>query len=41
MHINNNYIGRNFGGISYQIDIDFNLEFEDIKNEMKNLMKRY
>ena len=33
----NNYIERNFGGISYEIDIDFNLEYEDIKNEMKKL----
>jgi hypothetical protein len=33
----NNYIERNFGGISNEIDIDFNLEFEDIKNEMKKL----
>jgi len=29
-----NYIERNFGGISYEIDIDFNLEPNDIKEEM-------
>jgi hypothetical protein len=33
----NNYIDRNFGGISYEIDIDFTLEFEDIKDEMEEL----
>ena len=33
----NNFIERNFGGISYDIDIDFNLEFEDIKIEMGKL----
>ena len=33
----NNYIERNFGGISYEIDIDFTLEFEDIKDEMEEL----
>ena len=33
----NNYIERNFGGISYEINIDFTLEFEDIKDEMEEL----
>ena len=33
----NNFIERNFGGIRYDIDIDFNLEFEDIKDKMKVL----
>ena len=33
----NNSIERNFGGISYEIDIDFDLVFEDIKDEMKIL----
>ena len=33
----NTFIERNFGGISYDIDIDFNLEYEDIKLEMKTL----
>ena len=33
----NNYIERNFGGISYEIDIDFDLEFEDIKDDLKKL----
>jgi len=34
----NNHIERNFGGISYEIDIDFNdLDFEDIRDEMKKL----
>ena len=37
MPIINNFIERNFGGISYDIDIDFNLEFEDIKIEMGKL----
>ena len=32
-----NYIERNFGGISYEIDINFELEPEDIKEEMKIL----
>jgi len=32
-----NYIERNFGGINYEIDIDFDLEFDDIKNEMNRL----
>ena len=27
-----NFIERNFGGINYEIDKDFNLEFEDIKD---------
>ena len=33
------YIERNFGGITYEIDIDFNLEIDDIKGEMKILRK--
>ena len=34
----NDYIERNFGGISYEIDIDFDsLNLEDIKEEMKKL----
>ena len=33
----NTFIERNFGGISYDIDIDFNLIFDDIKNEMTKL----
>ena len=33
----NNFIERNFGGITYGIDINFNLEFEYIKEQMKEL----
>ena len=33
----NNFIERNFGGINYEIDIDFDLEFEDIKDEFYKL----
>ena len=33
----NNYIERNFGGINYDIDIDFNLGFDDIKLELEKL----
>jgi len=33
----NNFIERNFGGISYKIDIDFNLVFDDIKEEIETL----
>ena len=33
----NNSIERNFGGISYEIDIDFDLVFDDIKEEIKIL----
>ena len=33
----NDYIERNFGGIRYQIDIDFDLVFDDIKPEMEKL----
>ena len=29
------YIERNFGGVNYEIDIDFNLEKEDISEEIK------
>ena len=32
-----NYIERNFGGISYEIDIDFNSRCNDIRNEMESL----
>ena len=31
------YIERNFGGISNEIDIDFNIQPDDIKEEMNNL----
>ena len=31
------YIERNFGGISYEIDIDFNNQPEDIRDEMNDL----
>jgi len=33
----NNFIERNFGGINYDINIDFNLEFDDIKLDMEKL----
>ena len=33
----NKYIERNFGGISYYIDINFDLEFDDIKEDMERL----
>ena len=33
----NKYIERNFGGISYYIDINFDLEFDDIKEDMEKL----
>ena len=33
----NNYIERNFGGINYEIDINFELEIYDIKEEMGTL----
>jgi len=33
----NNFIERNFGGIRYDIDINFNLEFDDIKEKMRIL----
>ena len=36
------YIERNFGGISYEIDIDFKLELKDISqkfNNVKNILK--
>ena len=32
-----NYIERNFGGINYEIDIDFNLRSADIRDEMEKL----
>ena len=32
-----NYIERNFGGISYEIDIDFNLQADDIRDEIRQL----
>ena len=31
------YIERNFGGIDYEIDIDFNIGFDDIKTKIKSL----
>jgi hypothetical protein len=34
-----NYIERNFGGISYEIDIYFNLLTENTKEDMKILKK--
>ena len=33
----NNFIERNFGGIIYEIDIDFTFEPEDIRDNMKKL----
>ena len=36
----NNFIERNFGGISYDIDIDFNLVFDDIKLKMETLKEK-
>ena len=33
----NNFIERNFRGISFNLDIDFDLKFEDIKYEMEKL----
>ena len=36
----NNFIERNFGGINYDIDIDFKSQFEDIKKEMKLLEEK-
>ena len=36
----NHFIERNFGGITYDIDIDFDLEFEDIKENMKILKEQ-
>ena len=33
------YIERNFGGIDYEIDIDFSLNLGDIDNEVKSLQK--
>ena len=38
------HIERNFGGINYDIDIDFNLNFEDINynlQKIKNILKNY
>ena len=32
-----NYIERNFGGITYEIDIDFNLQTNDIREDMGKL----
>ena len=40
MPIINNIIERNFGGITYEIDIDFNLEPEDIKEIMEKLKNK-
>ena len=36
----NAFIERNFGGISYNIDIDFNLIFDDIKEDMEKLKEK-
>ena len=36
----NHFIERNFGGITYDIDIDFNLEFSDIIENMKTLKEQ-
>ena len=33
------YIERNFGGIEYEIDINFNLVLDDIKNELELIQK--
>ena len=33
----NKYIERNFGGITYNLDINFDLEFTDIQNEIKTI----
>ena len=38
------YIERNFGGIDYEIDINFNIGFEDIKTkirDLKNILEDY
>ena len=35
----NHFIERNFGGITYDIDIDFNLILDDIKGDMEKLKK--
>ena len=35
----NHYIERNFGGVTYEIDIDFDLELEDIRETMNELKK--
>ena len=43
-HIIKKYIERNFGGIEYEIDIDFNLNFEDIIENIKfikNIFSKY
>ena len=34
MTIIEKYIERNFGGIEYEIDIDLNLEFDDIRENI-------
>ena len=36
-NIINDFIERNFGGITYDIDIDFNLVLDDIKEEIGTL----
>ena len=40
VEIINKCIERNFGGITYDIDIDFNLEFGDIQDRMKILKEK-
>ncbi len=40
----NKYIERNFVGIEYEFDIDLDLAFEDIKNDVdliKNILEDY
>ena len=39
VYIINYYIERNFGGINYEINIDFDLEFNDINCEMERLKR--
>ena len=44
VEIINKYIERNFGGIEYEIDIDLNFRFEDIKDYIeliKNILEEY
>ena len=44
VQIINKYIERNFGGITYEIDINFNLKLDNIKNELisiKNIFEDY
>ena len=41
VHIINNFIERNFGGIRYDIDINFDLEFDEKKMKLETLKTRY